>query len=240
MHVTFLVSPRNVTQRRRPEGHALRLRLRVPCASRPMRPLRNSPQPCGLGLKQSSRTSPHWTAMLGVTNGTISVVARAPKLGSLGVGSLLPTDLTPWPDGHPRISFHFIRATKTTRSTSRSGSASQTSLQTSTSAACSPTTKQRIEVHDSSHHHGRAPVRSAEHRRLKRGCRRGLSERPKAASSAAAASTEKRREPAAAGGGRVSRVAFSLDTFFWRSKSKVSRPRDELPLNINARQRTTN
>ena len=59
-------------------------------------------------------------------------------------------------------------------------------------------------------------MRSAEHRRLKRGGRRGLSERPKAASSAAAASTEKRREPE----GRVSRVAFSLDTFFWRSKRK--------------------
>ena len=93
-HGTFLVSPRKVPQRRRPEGHALRLRLRVPCASRLMRPLRNSPQPCGLGLKQSSRTTPYWTTMLGVTYGTISVATFATELlASLGrVGSLLPTN----------------------------------------------------------------------------------------------------------------------------------------------------
>ncbi len=41
-----------------------------------MRPLRNSPQPYGLGLKQSSRTSPHWTAMLGATYGSLSVVKQ--------------------------------------------------------------------------------------------------------------------------------------------------------------------
>jgi hypothetical protein len=46
-------------------------------------------------------------------------------------------------------------------------------------------------------HHERVPVRSAEHRRLKRGSRRGLFERPKAASSAAAVSSEKRRESVA-------------------------------------------
>ena len=84
--------------------------------------------------------------------------------------------------------------------------------------------------------HGRAPVRSAEHRRKLRGSRRGLFERLQAASSAAAADFEKRREPA----GRVSRVAFSLDTFFWRSKRKyLGRGTNSRPKSI-ARQRTTN
>ena len=108
------------------------------------------------------------------------------------------------------------RGQKLAHPTSRSGIASQPRLKTNTRAASSPTKNQRIEVHYRLRRHDRAPVRSAEHRRLKRGGRRGLSERPKAASSAAAASTEKRREPE----GRVSRVAFSLDTFFWRSKRK--------------------
>ena len=43
--------------------------------------------------------------------------------------------------------------------------------------------------------HGNSPVGHAEHRSLKRGSRRGLFERPKAASSAAAVSSEKRRLP---------------------------------------------
>ena len=83
-----------------------------------------------------------------------------------------------------------------------------------------------------------SPVGHAEHRRSARGSRRGLFERPKDASSAAAVSDEKHREPVAAGGGRVSRVAFSLDTFFWRSKRKyLGRGTNSRFISI-ARQRT--
>jgi len=75
-HVTFLVSPRKVTQRRRPGIRALRLRLRVPCASHLKRRLRNSHQSCGLLLRQSSPTSPFQPAMLGAPHGSPSVVAQ--------------------------------------------------------------------------------------------------------------------------------------------------------------------
>ena len=129
---------------------------------------------------------------------------------------------------------------KSTRPESRAGIASQPRLQANTSAASSPVIKTANQNLYRLRHHGRAPVRSAEHRRKARGSRRGLFEQsPQGfASSAAAATFEKRREPAAAGGGRVSRVAFSLDTLLLAKQKKVSRPRDELPLKITAHQRT--
>ena len=59
------------------------------------------------------------------------------SLASLGrVSSLLPTDLNPWPDGHPRISLHSIRATKSTCPASRSGIGLQTRLRGNNRAAC--------------------------------------------------------------------------------------------------------
>jgi hypothetical protein len=68
----------------------------------------------------------------------------------------------------------------------------------------------------------RAPVESAEHRRLKRGSRRGLSESqtaglgrvPQPPFQTRSTGNPQRSE------GRERRVAFSLDTFFWRSKRK--------------------
>ena len=85
-----------------------------------------------------------------------------------------------------------------------------------------PDEKQRIVVHDRLRHHGQAPVGRAEHRRLKRGSRRGLFEQqteglmrvPQPPFQARSTGNPQRS------GGRDLRVAFSLDTFFWRSKRK--------------------
>jgi hypothetical protein len=157
-HGTFLVSPRKVPQRRRPEGRVLR------CATDSLRFSFNA---------AAAELAPPMLA------GTQTVLADFPalncdarrdlrdycpwlrlcqSLACLGrVGSLLPTDLSSWPDGHSRSptrgrsgsrfvpltknsgsSFHFIRATKITCPASRSGIASQPSLQANTRAASSP------------------------------------------------------------------------------------------------------
>ncbi len=99
-----------------------------------------------------------------------------------------------------------------------------------------PNEKQRITVPSGLRHHEQAPVGRAEHRSLKRGSRRGLFESqtvglgrvPQPPFQARSTGNPQRS------GGRDLRVAFSLGAFFWRSKSKVSRPRDELPLKNRA------
>jgi hypothetical protein len=119
-------------------------------------------------LKQSSPTSPRASAMLGALDGSSSVVTQRP--------ALVRRRKYQWCDGHPRISLHFIRATKNTGPVSRSSIGSQPCLQANTRAASSPTKIQRIKNHYRLHHHGHAPVESAEHRRKARGSRRGLFE----------------------------------------------------------------
>ncbi len=173
-HGTFLVSPRKVPQRRRPGRRVLRcatdsLRFSKPAAAAELAPCGRSNSPRRLPrsfLRCSARPT-----------GLSPWLCQYLSLAILGrVGRLLPTGQNPWPDGHPRTLLRAIRATKTTSPVSRSGIASQPRLQANTRAACSPTKKQQIEVLDRLHHHGRAPVESAEHRRLKRGSRRGLFE----------------------------------------------------------------
>jgi hypothetical protein len=249
-HVTFLVSPRKVTQRRRPGRRVLR------CATDSLRfskaaaaaELASALRSCSNSPRRLPRSFLRCSAR---PTGLCPWLCQHLSLAGLGrVGSLLPTDLNPWPDGHPRSPTRGCSGSrfvplhpdyKNTCPASRSGIASQPCLQANTRAASSPTKIQRIEVQYRLHHHERAPVRSAEHRRLKRGSRRGLFEsRPKAdASSAAAASDEKHREPAAAGEGRVSSGRLFFGYFILAKQKKVSRPRDELPLKITARQRTT-
>ena len=95
----------------------------------------------------------------------------------------------------------------------------------------------KLAKHSHKRNHGNSPVGRAEHRSLKRGSRRGLFERPKAASSAAAVSSEKHRESVAQRRTRPSGRLF-FGYFLLAKQKKVSRPRDELPLKITALQRT--
>ena len=75
--ILSFASPKESTQRKGDPTFAPFAALRVPCASRLKRRLRNSSQPCGLGLRQSSPTSPFQPAMLGALDGSSSVVAPA-------------------------------------------------------------------------------------------------------------------------------------------------------------------
>ena len=72
----FCFAKRKYPKKRRPDVRALRLQLRVPCASRLKRRLRNSRWPCRPSLKQSSPTSPFQPAMLGALDGSPFVVAQ--------------------------------------------------------------------------------------------------------------------------------------------------------------------
>jgi hypothetical protein len=68
--ILSFASPKESIQRKGDPTFAPFATLRVPCASRLKRRLRNSPQPCGLGLRQSSPTSPFQPAMLGALDGS--------------------------------------------------------------------------------------------------------------------------------------------------------------------------
>ena len=74
--ILSFASPKESIQRKGDPKVASSAALRIPCASRLKRRLRNSHQPFGLLLKQSSPTTPFQPAMLGATYGSLSVVTQ--------------------------------------------------------------------------------------------------------------------------------------------------------------------
>ena len=155
-HGTFLVSPRKVPQRRRPDVRALRL---TALGSLRFSKVAAAAELAACGHSNSPRRLPRsFLRCSARPTGLFPWLCQHLSLAGLGrVGSLLPTDLSSWPDGHSRSpirgrsgsrfvpltknsgsSFHFIRATKITCPVSRSGIASQPSLQANTRAASSP------------------------------------------------------------------------------------------------------
>ncbi|MDQ5889122.1 MAG: hypothetical protein QG667_2416 [Pseudomonadota bacterium] len=89
----FCFAKRKYPKKRRPEGHALRCATGDPALLKPRGGCGTRKSLRAL-LKQSSRTSPHWTAMLGVTYGTDPWIRNHPSLAGLGrVGRLLPTGI---------------------------------------------------------------------------------------------------------------------------------------------------
>ena len=73
--ILSFASPKESIQRKGDPTFAPFAALRVPCASRIARRLRNSHQPFRPLLKQSSPTSPFQPAMLGATYGGLAVLA---------------------------------------------------------------------------------------------------------------------------------------------------------------------
>jgi hypothetical protein len=108
--ILSFASPKESIQRKGdPTFAPSALRLRVPCASHLKRRLRNSHQPCGLLLKQSSPTTPFQPAMLGARDGSpVRGAANTAATSSSFFGGQLAAHPTQagqaWSLAFPRIS----------------------------------------------------------------------------------------------------------------------------------------